>query len=154
MVTSMGRLTLNVLLSFAQFEREITGERIRDIICGCKKERHVDGRLCPFRAALRGASTHCQRDRSLHHSHNLSAICEKFPTRTSCVLAQYEGGPANTKRRHQLYKATSRKTDVSTVEERHARSRVGIQPLRPTLHTSQSARNDLGHLATTAFARP
>ena len=33
--TSMGRLTLNVLLSFAQFEREVTGERIRDkIACG------------------------------------------------------------------------------------------------------------------------
>ena len=29
-MTSMGRLTLNVLLSFAQFERELTGERIRD----------------------------------------------------------------------------------------------------------------------------
>jgi hypothetical protein len=28
----MGRLTLNVLLSFAQFEREVTGERIRDKI--------------------------------------------------------------------------------------------------------------------------
>jgi len=28
--SSMGRLTLNVLLSFAQFEREVTGERIRD----------------------------------------------------------------------------------------------------------------------------
>jgi len=28
--TSMGRLTLNMLLSFAQFEREIAGERIRD----------------------------------------------------------------------------------------------------------------------------
>ena len=30
---SMGRLTLNVLLSFAQFEREVTGERIRRWIC-------------------------------------------------------------------------------------------------------------------------
>ena len=30
--TSMGRLTLNILLSFAQFEREVTGERIRDKI--------------------------------------------------------------------------------------------------------------------------
>jgi DNA invertase Pin-like site-specific DNA recombinase len=30
--TSMGRLTLNMLLSFAQFEREIAGERIRDKI--------------------------------------------------------------------------------------------------------------------------
>jgi len=34
--TSMGRLTLNVLLSFAQFEREITGERIRDKIAASK----------------------------------------------------------------------------------------------------------------------
>ena len=42
--SSMGRLTLNVLLSFAQFEREVTGERIRDKIAASKK-RHVDGRL-------------------------------------------------------------------------------------------------------------
>jgi DNA invertase Pin-like site-specific DNA recombinase len=32
--TSMGRLTLNMLLSFAQFEREVTGERIRDKMIG------------------------------------------------------------------------------------------------------------------------
>src|SRR5690349_204336 len=36
--TSMGRLTLNVLLSFAQFEREVTGERIRDKIADSKKQ--------------------------------------------------------------------------------------------------------------------
>jgi DNA invertase Pin-like site-specific DNA recombinase len=36
--TSMGRLTLNVLLSFAQFEREVTGERIRDKIVASKKK--------------------------------------------------------------------------------------------------------------------
>lgn len=35
--TSMGRLTLNVLLSFAQFEREVAGERIRDKIAASKK---------------------------------------------------------------------------------------------------------------------
>lgn len=35
--TSMGRLTLNVLLSFAQVEREVTGERIRDKIAASKK---------------------------------------------------------------------------------------------------------------------
>jgi len=40
--TSMGRLTLNVLLSFAQFEREVTGERIRDKI-GVQGQGHVDG---------------------------------------------------------------------------------------------------------------
>src|SRR3984893_4880494 len=36
--TSMGRLTLNVLLSFAQFEREVTGERIRDKIAASKQK--------------------------------------------------------------------------------------------------------------------
>ena len=35
--TSMGRLTLNMLLSFAQFEREVTGERIRDKIAASKR---------------------------------------------------------------------------------------------------------------------
>ena len=34
----MGRLTLNVLLSFAQFEREVTGERIRDKIAASKRK--------------------------------------------------------------------------------------------------------------------
>ena len=36
--TSMGRLTLNVLLSFAQFEREVIGERIRDKIAPSKRK--------------------------------------------------------------------------------------------------------------------
>ena len=36
--TSMGRLTLNVLLSFAQFEREVTGERIRDKFAASKRK--------------------------------------------------------------------------------------------------------------------
>lgn len=36
--TSMGRLTLNVLLSFAQFEREVTGERIRDKVAASKRK--------------------------------------------------------------------------------------------------------------------
>jgi site-specific DNA recombinase len=55
--TSMGRLTLNVLLSFAQFERKVTGERIRDKVAASKKKGmwmgghvpkgydRVDGRL-------------------------------------------------------------------------------------------------------------
>jgi DNA invertase Pin-like site-specific DNA recombinase len=36
--SSMGRLTLNVLLSFAQFERELIGERVRDKIAACKRK--------------------------------------------------------------------------------------------------------------------
>lgn len=44
--SSMGRLTLNVLLSFAQFEREVTGERIRDKIAASKKKGLWMGELC------------------------------------------------------------------------------------------------------------
>jgi DNA invertase Pin-like site-specific DNA recombinase len=44
--TSMGRLTLNILLSFAQFEREVTGERIRDKIAASKlKGMWMGGRV-------------------------------------------------------------------------------------------------------------
>lgn len=46
--TSMGRLTLNVLLSFAQFEREVTGERIRDKIAASKKKGMWMGGLAPI----------------------------------------------------------------------------------------------------------
>ena len=46
--TSMGRLTLNVLLSFAQFERELTGERIRDKIAASKKKGMWMGGTVPL----------------------------------------------------------------------------------------------------------
>jgi site-specific DNA recombinase len=45
--TSMGRLTLNVLLSFAQFERELTGERIRDKVAASKKKGMCMGASSP-----------------------------------------------------------------------------------------------------------
>jgi site-specific DNA recombinase len=46
--TSMGRLTLNVLLSFAQFEREVTAERIRDKISASKREGLWVGGMAPL----------------------------------------------------------------------------------------------------------
>ncbi|MDA5194982.1 recombinase family protein [Govanella unica] len=46
--TSMGRLTLNVLLSFAQFEREVTAERIRDKIAASKKKGLWMGGVVPL----------------------------------------------------------------------------------------------------------
>ncbi len=46
--SSMGRLTLNVLLSFAQFEREVTGERIRDKIAASKQKGIWMGGVVPL----------------------------------------------------------------------------------------------------------
>jgi len=52
--TSMGRLTLNVLLSFAQFEREVTAERIRDKIAASKKKGMWMGGVVPLGYQVQG----------------------------------------------------------------------------------------------------
>ncbi len=54
--TSMGRLTLNMLLSFAQFEREVTAERIRDKIAASKKKGLWMGGNIPFGYHSQGRS--------------------------------------------------------------------------------------------------
>lgn len=46
--TSMGRLTLNILLSFAQFEREVIGERVRDKVAASKRKGLWMGGNCPL----------------------------------------------------------------------------------------------------------
>ncbi len=51
--TSMGRLTLNVLLSFAQFERQVTAERIRDKIAASKRKGLWVGGMVPLGYAWR-----------------------------------------------------------------------------------------------------
>ncbi len=55
--TSMGRLMLNVLLSFAQFEREVTGERIRDKIAASKAKGMWMGGVLPLGYDLPAAGT-------------------------------------------------------------------------------------------------
>ncbi len=56
--SSMGRLTLNVLLSFAQFEREVTGERIRDKIAASKARGMWMGGMVPLGYDLPAPGTH------------------------------------------------------------------------------------------------
>ena len=46
--TSMGRLTLNILLSFAQFEREVTAERIRDKVADSRRKGMWMGGVLPY----------------------------------------------------------------------------------------------------------
>ncbi len=56
--TSMGRLTLNMLLSFAEFEREITGERIRDKVAASKKRGIWMGGVVPFGYRVENRALH------------------------------------------------------------------------------------------------
>ena len=64
--TSMGRLTLNVLLSFAQFEREVAGERIRDKIAASRRKGMWMGGTSPARLRRQGqeARRQCGRGRT------------------------------------------------------------------------------------------
>ncbi len=62
--TSMGRLTLNVLLSFAQFEREVTGERIRDKIAASKKKGMWMGGVVPLGYRVEYRALHIVEDQA------------------------------------------------------------------------------------------
>ena len=62
--TSMGRLTLNMLLSFAQFEREITGERIRDKVAASKRKGIWMGGAVPFGYRVENRALHVVEDQA------------------------------------------------------------------------------------------
>src|SRR6202790_861182 len=78
--TSMGRLTLNVLLSFAQFERELTGERIRDKIAASKKKGMWMGGVPPL-------GYDCADHRLIINRPEAETVCEIFRQyrRLGCV---------------------------------------------------------------------
>src|SRR5688500_4411455 len=63
--SSMGRLTLNVLLSFAQFEREVTGERIRDKIAASKKKGLWMGGQVPLGYRVQDRALHIVEEHAL-----------------------------------------------------------------------------------------
>jgi len=63
--TSMGRLTLNVLLSFAQFEREVTGERIRDKVAASKAKGMWMGGRVPLGYNLREKKLHINTEEAV-----------------------------------------------------------------------------------------
>jgi site-specific DNA recombinase len=62
--TSMGRLTLNMLLSFAQFEREITGERIRDKVAASKKKGIWMGGAVPIGYRVEDRALHVAEEQA------------------------------------------------------------------------------------------
>ncbi len=75
--TSMGRLTLNVLLSFAQFEREVTGERIRDKIAASKKKGIWMGGVVPLGYRVENRALHIVEEHA-------AMVCEIFRRYLAC----------------------------------------------------------------------
>ena len=82
--TSMGRLTLNVLLSFAQFEREVTGERIRDKIAASKKKGIWMGGVVPLGYRVENRALHVVED----HAAIVCEIFRRYSQRDHVVRAQ------------------------------------------------------------------
>jgi hypothetical protein len=113
--TSMGRLTLNVLLSFAQFEREVTGERIRDKIAASRRQPA---------AGLRreGPTARRQRSRSGDGEVYVLEVCRTWDR---CCPSD----------RPQARWNCQQGLDV---EQRQQERRAGLQPGRPVLPAAQS----------------
>src|SRR5450432_3875755 len=72
--TSMGRLTLNILLSFAQFEREVIGERIRDKFAASRKRGIWMGGWAPLGYEVKDPQADRQRGRCQACPLDLSAF--------------------------------------------------------------------------------
>ena len=72
--TSMGRLTLNVLLSFAQFEREVTGERIRAKIGASKRKGLWMGGQVPLGYRVRNRKLVIHNEEARHRPADVRAL--------------------------------------------------------------------------------
>ena len=88
---SMGRLTLHVLLSFAQFEREVTAERIRDKIAASKKKGMRMGGPVPLGYDVNDRRLVANRDRGRHRQPDFPALCR---TRNGPAAARRTGNEA------------------------------------------------------------
>ncbi|MDR5654365.1 recombinase family protein [Ruixingdingia sedimenti] len=86
--TSMGRLTLNILLSFAQFEREVTAERIRDKVAASRKKGMWMGGVPPYGYRVENRKLVVDEDATAH----VRWIFERFLEIGSCTELAREVG--------------------------------------------------------------
>ena len=90
--TSMGRLTLNMLLSFAQFEREVTGERIRDKIAASKRKGIWVGGIVPLGYEVRDRKLVIREDEAATVRLDVRALSRaRLPARAATRVAAARG---------------------------------------------------------------
>jgi site-specific DNA recombinase len=77
--SSMGRLTLNMLLSFAQFEREITGERFRDKVAASKRKGIWMGGAVPLGYRVENRALHIVEEKAELVRNQLRRYLYRFP---------------------------------------------------------------------------
>jgi DNA invertase Pin-like site-specific DNA recombinase len=86
--TSMGRLTLNILLSFAQFEREVTAERIRDKVAASRKKGMWMGGVPPYGYRVENRKLVVDEEAAKH----VRWIFGRFIEIGSCTILAHEVG--------------------------------------------------------------
>ena len=157
--TSMGRLTLNVLLSFAQFEREVTGERIRDKIAASKRKGMWMGGVVPLGYRVEDRALHIVEDhaeivRSLFRRYleagsvvrlkqQLDPEGFRLPVRIDGAGRSTGGGPIS---RGHIYKILSNPIYVGRIAHK------GLD--RTTANTSRSCPKTCGTKSSTVWSCP
>ena len=119
--TSMGRLTLNVLLSFAQFEREVTAERIRDKVAASKRKGLWVGGMVPLGYQLKNGKL---------------SIVEDEAERVLMIFRRYLMLGSVNRLVLELREQQYPNEDPQTVERQHPRRRP-LHPRSPVLHPPQ-----------------
>ncbi len=84
--TSMGRLTLNILLSFAQFEREVTAERIRDKVAASRKKGMWMGGVPPYGYRVENRKLVVDEE----HAEHVRWVFDRFLEIGSCTVLARE----------------------------------------------------------------
>ena len=139
----MGRLTLNVLLSFAQFEREVTAERIRDKIAASEAKGMWMGGIVPIGYHAEGRSLVAGTARSRAGAADLRALPgtrlgECGPRRTERRRHPDARAPASQRpreRRRRLFpRQALRNVQQSAVHRPHPARRPGVSRVAPCDH--------------------
>lgn len=119
--TSMGRLMLNVLLSFAQFEREVTGERIRDKIAASKRKGMWMGGSVPLGYRVENRALHIEPQ----EAELVQRIFEKFIAEqsTTKIVKELNEQGIQTKRKktfckQSIYKILHNRTYIGEISHK------------------------------------
>jgi site-specific DNA recombinase len=107
--TSMGRLTLNILLSFAQFEREVIGERIRDKFAASRKRGMWMGGWAPLGYEV--------KDRKLVANEVDARLVRSTSSASSSWLGHRAGAAANRRKRPQQVRQADRQRHALQVAQ-------------------------------------
>jgi DNA invertase Pin-like site-specific DNA recombinase len=157
----MGRLTLNVLLSFAQFEQEVTGERIRDKIAASKKKGIWVGGIIPFGYRLENRKLVIEES----EARVVRLIFERYLALASIRTLERELNSAGILSRRRRRRASRNRRTLAAARERcrKGRDRAGCAVNGGFRRQSVRQRNDAhqrntrtaqGYLGNRAIVRP